>query len=104
MLREIRILNTEIKPGSSHKLNFNMAKLYTSTVVEVPVIIERGRKAGPVVLLSGGIHGDEINGVETVRQLIAKKINKPVAGTIIAIPVLNIFGFLSWQSCSNGRF
>lgn len=97
MLREIRILNTEIKPGSSHKLNLNMAKLYTSTVVEVPVIIERGRKAEPVVLLSGGIHGDEINGVETVRQLIAKKINKPVAGTIISIPVLNIFGFLNNQ-------
>lgn len=97
MHKELRILNTEILPGSSHKLNFNMAKLYTSTVVEVPVIIERGKKSGPVVLLSGGIHGDEINGVETVRQLIAKKINKPVAGTIVAIPVLNIFGFLNNQ-------
>ena len=96
-LKELTILGTEILPGSSHKLNFNLAKLYTSTTVEVPVIIERGKKEGPVVLLTGGIHGDEINGVEVVRQMIAKKYNKPAAGTIVAIPILNIFGFLNNQ-------
>jgi predicted deacylase len=94
---KLEILGHEILPGSSHVLNFNMAKLYTSTTVEIPVIIERGKEAGPVVLLTGGIHGDEINGVEVVRQIIAKKWNKPSCGTIIAIPVLNIFGFLNGQ-------
>jgi predicted deacylase len=44
---------------------------------------------------SAGIHGDEINGVEIVRQLITKKINKPKRGTIICIPVINMFGFLN---------
>ncbi|MGB3591762.1 MAG: succinylglutamate desuccinylase/aspartoacylase family protein [Nonlabens sp.] len=97
MHESLHILDREILPGSSHVLNFNMAKLYTATVVEVPVIIERGKKPGPVVLLTGGIHGDEINGVEVVRQIIAKKWNKPECGTIIAIPVLNIFGFLNNQ-------
>jgi hypothetical protein len=47
------------------------------------------------VLITAGIHGDEINGVEIVRQVIAKKINKPKKGTIICIPILNIFGFLN---------
>ncbi len=93
----LNILGHDIMPGSSHVLNFNMAKLYTSTVVEVPVIIERGKPPGPVVLLTGGLHGDEINGVEVVRQMIAKKWNKPVCGTVISIPVLNIFGFLNNQ-------
>ena len=46
-------------------------------------------------MLTAGIHGDEINGVEIVRQIIANKINKPVRGTIICIPILNIFGFLN---------
>lgn len=96
-MEPLQILGTDILPGTSHKLNFNLAKLYTATTVEVPVIIQRGRKAGPVVLLSGGIHGDEINGVEVVRQMIAKKFNKPIAGTIIAIPIMNIFGFLNNQ-------
>lgn len=96
-LRSINILETEIKPGHSYKLNFNIAKLYTSTTIEVPVIIRRAKKAGPVVLLTGGLHGDEINGIEVVRQMIAKGYNKPQAGTIICMPVLNIFGFLNMK-------
>jgi len=96
-LRSINILNTEIKPGKSYKLNFNKAKLYTSTIIEVPVIIRRARKAGPVMLITGGLHGDEINGIEVVRQIIAKGYNKPECGTIICMPVLNIFGFLNMK-------
>ncbi|WP_438962275.1 succinylglutamate desuccinylase/aspartoacylase family protein [Nonlabens sp.] len=96
-LKSINILDTEIKPGHSYKLNFNIAKLYTSTTIEVPVIIRRAKKAGPVVLLTGGLHGDEINGIEVVRQMIAKGYNKPLTGTIICMPVLNIFGFLNMK-------
>lgn len=97
MKDDIVILDTNIKPGTSHTLNFNMARLYTTTVVDVPVIIHRAKKKGPVVLLTGGIHGDEFNGVEAVRQLISKKIVKPKIGMVIAIPVVNIFGFLNMQ-------
>ncbi len=91
----IYILGNQILPGERKVINFNIAKLYTSTKVEIPIIVERSNKPGPVVLITGGIHGDEINGVEVVRQLIQKKINRPVKGTIICIPVLNVFGFLS---------
>ncbi|MEW7280601.1 succinylglutamate desuccinylase/aspartoacylase family protein [Aquimarina sp. 2201CG1-2-11] len=91
----LNILGNEVLPGKSTIINFNIAKLYTSTKVEIPVIIERSKKPGPTVLITAGIHGDEINGVEVVRQIIAKKINKPLIGTIICIPVLNVFGFLS---------
>ncbi len=91
----LEILGQRVLPGKSATINFNMAKLYTTTSVDVPVIIERSKKPGPVVLLTGGIHGDEINGVEIVRQIISKGINKPQKGTIICIPVVNIFGFLN---------
>lgn len=90
----LTLLGQEIRPGKSATVNFNLAKLYTTSSVEVPIIVERAKKEGPVVLITSGIHGDEINGVEIVRQIIAKKINKPKRGTIICIPVLNIFGFL----------
>lgn len=89
------ILGEAIAPGKSKTINFNIAKLYTSTKVEIPVIVERSKYEGPTVLITGGIHGDELNGVEVVRQIIAKKINKPAKGTIICIPLLNVFGFLS---------
>lgn len=91
----LEILDEQVKPGKSATINFNMAKLYTTTSVEVPVIIERSKKPGPIVLITAGIHGDEINGVEIVRQIISKGINKPQKGTIICIPVVNIFGFLN---------
>jgi len=91
----LEILGTKIALGESKTISFNIARLYTTTDIEIPVIVERAEKAGPTVLLTAGIHGDEINGVEIVRQLIAKKFNKPKKGTIICIPILNVFGFLS---------
>ncbi|ALJ05827.1 succinylglutamate desuccinylase [Pseudalgibacter alginicilyticus] len=91
----LTILNTKIHPGESKEINFDVAKLHTSSSVDVPIIIERSKKPGPTVLFTAGIHGDEVNGVEIVRQLIAKGINKPKIGTIICIPVINIFGFIN---------
>lgn len=89
------LLGKKVLPGESVKINFKTAKLYTTTVVEVPVIVERAKKPGPVILITAGIHGDELNGVEIVRQLISRGINKPKIGTTICIPLLNVFGFLN---------
>jgi len=92
---DIIILGEKIALGQSKTINFSFAKLYTTTKIEIPVIIERAKTPGPTLLITGGIHGDEINGVEIVRQVIARKINKPKTGTTICIPILNIFGFLN---------
>jgi predicted deacylase len=91
----ITILGHEIPLGTSKEINFNIAKLHTATKIEVPVIVERSKIPGPTILFTAGLHGDEINGVDIVRQLIARKINKPKRGTIICMPILNVFGFLN---------
>lgn len=91
----LTILNTIIQPGESKEINFDVANLHTSSPVNVPVIISRSKKEGPTVLFTAGIHGDEVNGVEIIRQIIAKGINKPKRGTIMCIPVINIFGFIN---------
>ncbi|WP_055444318.1 succinylglutamate desuccinylase/aspartoacylase family protein [Lacinutrix himadriensis] len=91
----ITILGETIALGESKEISFDVAKLHTFNSVEVPVIIERAKKPGPTVLLTAGIHGDEVNGVEIIRQIIAKGINKPKKGTIICIPVINVFGFIN---------
>ncbi len=102
--QDIVILNERIALGESKIVDFSIAKLYTATKVEIPIIIERSKIPGPTVLITAGIHGDEINGVEIVRQLIARKMNKPKCGTIICIPILNIFGFLNGdRSFPDGR-
>ena len=90
----LNILEKKVALGESAKVSFSVAKLHTQNTIEVPVIIERSKKPGPIVLITAGIHGDEVNGVEIVRQIISKGINKPKKGTIICIPVINVFGFI----------
>ncbi len=91
----ITILGETILLGESKTIDMEIARLHTTTKLKIPVIIERSKINGPVVLLSAGIHGDEINGVEIVRQIIIQKINKPKIGTIICIPIVNMFGFVN---------
>lgn len=91
----LTLLGEQILPGESKEVNFDVANLHTSTPVNVPLIIERSKRPGPTVLFTAGIHGDEVNGVEIVRQIISKGINKPKRGTIICMPVINVFGFIN---------
>ncbi len=90
----LHILGKKVGLGESATVNFNVAKLHTQNLIDVPVVIERSKKPGPTVLITAGIHGDEVNGVEIVRQIISKGINKPKRGTIICVPVINVFGFI----------
>lgn len=93
--KDITILGESILPGDSKTINMEIARLHTMTKLKIPIIVQRSKIEGPVVLFSAGLHGDEINGVEIVRQIIVRKINKPKTGTIICIPVINIFGFVN---------
>lgn len=94
-LKPMIIFGETVLPGESRTINVEIARLHTTTKLNIPVIIRRSKIAGPTVLFSAGIHGDEINGVEIVRQIISKKINRPLRGTIICIPVINMYGFVN---------
>jgi len=89
------ILDEVILPGESKTLNLEIARLHTATKLKIPVIVSRALEEGPTILLSAGLHGDELNGVDIVRQIVHRGINNPKRGTIICIPVINIFGFIN---------
>lgn len=89
------ILGKDIKRGGRAVLEMDVAKLHTRNSLRIPVIIERAKTDGPVLLLLGGVHGDESNGVAIVRDIIRRKYNVPQRGTIICIPVFNVFGYLN---------
>lgn len=93
--KSITILGKEILPGTSHQVNVDIARLPTRSKVDIPVFINRAKKEGPSLLIMAGIHGDELNGIEIVRQIVANKWNVPQQGTVICIPLLNVFGFLN---------
>jgi len=95
MQKPLFILGETILSGQSKTIDMEIARLHSTSKLKIPVIIERSEIDGPVVLFSAAIHGDEINGVEIVRRILIEKINKPKIGTIICIPIINMFGFIN---------
>ncbi len=91
----IEIAGVSIKPGSRQSVDIPLPSFYTHSSVNMPVHVVHGRRPGPVLLVSAAIHGDEITGVEIVRRLLAYKFIDRIRGTLIAIPVVNVYGFVS---------
>ena len=86
-----------IKPGERVLTRLVISRLPSGTVIDIPVHVLRATAPGPVLLLMGGLHGDEVNGIETVRRLVRRELLLPQCGTVIAIPLLNIYGFLNFS-------
>lgn len=97
MPEEITINDQRIGLGEQKQLSLSIARLPTYTPIELAVNVLRGKEDGPVLLLTGGLHGDEINGVEIIRRMISRELAIPEKGTIIAIPLVNIYGFIQKQ-------
>jgi len=85
--------NIEIKRGERLRVNIDMGSIYDFTDVKMPIEVIRGKKDGPTLFISSTIHGDEINGIEIARRLLARKELKNICGMLIVIPIVNIFGF-----------
>lgn len=81
-------------PGTRKTIEIPVAKLYTHTPLNIPVEIIHGRREGPVLMVCGAIHGDEICGVEIVRRVVKNSALRHLRGTLVAVPIVNIFGFL----------
>jgi predicted deacylase len=94
-MKEMVINNVRIRPGQSLNIDIAIARLATHTLIDLPVYIQRAKEDGPTVLICGGVHGDEINGVVTVKRLLEEKLLEPARGSLILVPLVNIYGFLS---------
>jgi predicted deacylase len=90
----ITIGGTTVGPGERASIDLPVADLYTGTSLAMPVKVVCGRRKGPVLFVSAAIHGDELNGVEIIRRLLKRKLLRSIRGTLIAVPVVNVHGFL----------
>jgi len=84
-----------VAPGSRASIDLPVADLYTGTSLAMPVKVVCGKRAGPTLFVSAAVHGDELNGVEVVRRLLKRKALQSIRGTLIAVPVVNVHGFLN---------
>ncbi|MEP7195124.1 MAG: succinylglutamate desuccinylase/aspartoacylase family protein [Saprospiraceae bacterium] len=84
--------------GSSGMVRINAGSLPSGNRISIFAYVFRSQKPGPVILLMGGMHGDEINGTEIVRRSIKSQIFSQLeCGTVICIPLLNIYGFINFS-------
>ncbi len=80
--------------GKRGNVDLPVADLYTSTSLHMPVQVVNGRRTGPVLFISAAIHGDELNGVEIIRRLLRLQALNRLRGTLLAVPIVNVHGFL----------
>lgn len=85
----------EIPPGTTKQIEVPVVRLYTDTDMCMPVHVIRSKNPGPTVFVSAAVHGDELNGVEIIRRLINQKKLRISAGTLILVPMVNVYGVLS---------
>lgn len=90
----ITINNHTVEPGEQKEIQLNIARLPTYTNIDLPVHVLRAEEDGPTLLLTGGLHGDELNGIEIIRRMIGKDLLVPQKGSVIAIPLVNVYGFI----------
>ena len=95
MPKFLKIAGKQVASGQRRSINIPVARLYTHTEMTMPVHVLRGKKDGPHLFVCAAIHGDEIIGVEIIRRLLKMKILQRLRGTLIAVPVVNVYGFIN---------
>ncbi len=85
----------KIAPGSRRTVDLPVSVMSDHTPVTMSVHVVHGRQPGPTIFVSGGVHGDEVIGVEIIRRLLKAPNLTSLKGTLIAVPIVNAFGFIS---------
>ncbi len=94
----ISINKTKIPLGKKEQIKINVGSLASGTKIDLHVNVFRSKNPGPTLLVTGGVHGDEINGIEIIRTALERNyFDKLEKGTVIAIPLLNVYGFINFS-------
>lgn len=83
-----------IDPGTQTTILFPAPNINTQVKMDIPVHVFHGCNPGPKFFIVGTLHGDELNSIEIIRR-VHKHINlKKLNGTIITVPVANVYGMI----------
>ena len=87
--------DTIVEPGTAAHVQLPVSQLITGAEISMPVIVLHGKTDGPAVWMNASVHGDELNGVEVVNRVLADLDPKTMSGTLLAVPVVNVHGFMN---------
>ena len=91
----ISIAGATVAAGHRATVELPAASLYAHASMSLPVQVVCGRRSGPTLFVSAAVHGDEINGVEIVRRLLQLPLLRQLRGTLLAVPIVNVYGFVN---------
>jgi predicted deacylase len=94
MRTAFNINGKEVRPGERALIDLALPKLNSHTSLSMPVHVLHGRRDGPRLFVCAALHGDEVNGVEIIRQVLALKTLNRLHGTLVAVPVVNVYGVI----------
>ena len=86
-----------VEPGETDDIRYPVSETYLGDPIRIPVTIINGEEPGPTVFLSAAVHGDELNGIEVVREVAQEWDHEGLEGTLVCLPVLNVPGFMAQQ-------
>lgn len=92
---DLVIAGVAVPPGGRAAIDIPISELFNHAQATMPVEVIRGKRAGPTLFVSAAVHGDELNGVEIIRRLLASPALAKLRGTLIAVPIVNVQGFLA---------
>ncbi len=95
MGRALRIGGITVRRGQVRRIEVPIARLPAGTFLSLPVRVLHGRSPGPRLWLDAALHGDEINGVEIIREVLQRLDPARLRGTVVAVPIVNVFGFVA---------
>lgn len=90
----VDIAGHSVAPGTRERIQIPVGRRVTGTEVALPVEVVNGQRSGPRLFVCAAVHGDEINGVEIIRRILRRRLTRGLCGTLIAVPVVNLFGFI----------
>ncbi|WP_255149261.1 succinylglutamate desuccinylase/aspartoacylase family protein [Halorarius halobius] len=86
-----------VAPGETQNIRYSVSETYLGDPIKIPVTIVNGERDGPTAFLSAAAHGDELNGIEVVREVAHEWDHSSLRGTLVCMPVLNVPGFIAQE-------
>ncbi len=93
-MKPFEICGVAVEPGATRRLEIPVTRLITQAQLSIPVIVAHGERPGPRLWLSAALHGDELNGTEIIRRVLGRVPASQLGGTLVAVPVVNVLGFV----------
>lgn len=92
---QLQFCNETVHPGERLSLALPLPEFFSSAPLYMPINIVHGKQAGPCLLVTAAMHGNELNGTEIINRLLNSSALKRLQGTLIAVPVMNIYGLMN---------